>query len=133
MLPLVTTTITVLRKRATVAAPAGPVAVLDPYGEGYDTDTDATPGSTPQGSTWAPVARGVRAHLSAPSGLEQIVGGSQAAVTWKLACEDTDLRHVDRVKDEADGTIYEVSWVAQRTGLGLSHVSAGLRLVTGHA
>lgn len=109
MIPLSTTTITVLR-----------VASVDPY----------------EPSTMAPgtVVTGVRAHISVPNvGASQIVGGQQSVVEPRLTCDVCDLRHTDEVRDDSTGQTFQVSWVQQRLGLGLDHLEAGLRIVQGAA
>ncbi|MBM4414904.1 MAG: hypothetical protein FJ035_01235 [Chloroflexi bacterium] len=108
--PLATTTIAVLRV---------PVdATRDPY--------DAQPAADT-------VASGVRAHISSPSGREHVAGGSQEVVEFRLACDPVDLRHTDRVQDEQTGSTYEVVWARPRQGLGLDHIEAGLKQVSGGA
>ena len=106
--PLATTSIAVLR------VPTD--ATRDPY--------DAQPAPET-------VVSGVRAHISSPSGRERVAGGSQEVVEFRLACDSVDLRHTDRVQDEQSGAIYEVVWARSRQGLGLDHVEAGLKQVSG--
>ena len=108
--PLHTTTIAVLR----VAA--------DPARDPYD------PKPFPD-----VIAVGVRAHISTPRGREQTAGGSQEVVEFRLSCDPTDLRHTDQVHDEQTGVAYEVTWARGRQGLGLDHIEAGLKQVTGVA
>jgi hypothetical protein len=133
MLPLATTTISVQRLRA-LAPSVAAAPIRDPYGEGYDTETDASPtNGTQRPDQRDLVARGVRAHISSPSGSEQRQGGSSETLTWTLGCEDCPMEHYDWVLDESTGQVYEVVWVARRTGLGLDHITAGLRIVKGVA
>jgi hypothetical protein len=106
-LPLSTTTITVLRP-----------ADGDPYVASVQAPT---------------VVATVPAHISSPSGTSQIIGGEQSTVELRLICEGCDLRHTDLVKDNATDAVYSVSWVTIRRGLGLDHVSAGLRFTEGAA
>lgn len=111
-IPLATTTITVLR----VAADA----TRDPY--------------APQPAATA-VASGIRAHLSLGLGSETTAGGSQEVVTWRLACDpfDAGLHHLDEVRNEKSGTVYEVVFSETREGMGMDHFQAGLRQVSGVA
>lgn len=109
-IPLATTTITIQRPS------------VDPDRDPYEED--------PAPDT---VAEGVRAHISSPSGREQIVGGEQEIVTFRLSCDPIDLQHVDTVVDDSTGEEYEVVWTLSRTGLGMPHVQAGLRKTTGVA
>ena len=107
-IPLATTTIAVIAGATT--------------GDLYET----VPGSTT-------TATGVRAHISTSSGDEEVRGGSQELVTFRLACDPVELTHTDRVQDEQTGEVYEVVWARSRSGLGLDHVQAGLRQVKGAA
>lgn len=77
------------------------------------------------------VASGIRAQISSPAGRERVTGGAQEVVEFLLSCDPCDLNHNDRVKDEATGEMYEVTWARQRVGYGLDHTSAGLKQVTG--
>lgn len=77
------------------------------------------------------VASKVRAHISTSQGTEVVAGGSQSVVTFRMSCDPVDLTHLDQVRDETTGEMYEVSWVHQRRGLGLDHTQAGLRQVHG--
>jgi hypothetical protein len=90
-------------------------------GDPYETKTATT------------LASGVRAHLSSPSGIERLAGGSQEVLDKRLNCDPTTFDKDDRVTDEGTGVVYEVAWVDQRKGLGLDHTVAGLRKVTGSA
>lgn len=110
--PLATTTVTVRE------VPADPNR--DPY--------DAAPAAVT-------VASGVRAHISTSSGREQVAGGSQEVVTFRLSCDPFDggLSHQATVEDEQTGEVYEVVWSVARFGIGLDHIQAGLRQVSGVA
>lgn len=102
MIPLATTTVT-------VTSPG--------TGEPYE---------TPSGG--ATVASGVPAHISSPSGLEQLQGGSQQIIDKRLLSEPIDELTSDMtVVDDSTGLAYAVVWVDQRDGLGLAHTVAGLR------
>lgn len=92
-------------------------------GDIYDPDTaDATVVST-----------GTRAHISAPSGRANTIGGEQEAVELRLYCPIIDLVHTDIVIDETTDERFQVVWKKQRNGLGLDHIVAGLKLVDGLA
>lgn len=92
---------------------------------------DVTRDSSDALPPWETIASGVRAHISSPAGTEIVLGGTQSDMTFSLACDPVDLRHIDQVVDEPTGTVYEVIWSAARTGLGLDHMAAGLRQVVG--
>lgn len=115
MIPLATTTISVLRLTAAQLA--------DPYD---NESVDSGPASG-----FNVVQTGIRAHISAPSGREQVAGGEQADVAFKLAADPCDLDHADRVKDESTGHVFLVDWAFLRTAMGLDHVTAQLRRVSG--
>lgn len=108
--PVATTTIAVLR------VPFDPAR--DPY--------DAKPAAEV-------IASGLRAHISTPRGREQIAGGSQEVVEFRLSCDPVDLRHTDQVRDEQTDAVYDVTWARVRRGLGLDHIEAGLKQVAGVA
>jgi hypothetical protein len=110
VLPLATTTVTVLRPTAGADA--------DPYA------TQPAP---------ATVASGVRAVVSGRSGGGTEVGGQEAVVTATLLCDVADLRHTDRITDAATGETWEVVWPSKVTGFGLDHLKAGIRLTRGQA
>jgi hypothetical protein len=84
-------------------------------------------------ATFVPVSSGVRAHFSAPSGSEVIVGGSKERIDRHLDCDLTDLVHTDRVLDQGTGVVYDVVWAHLRQGLGLDRIEAGVKLTTGLA
>lgn len=110
MIPLATTTITVERTEL--------LATADPY--------DAV---TANPET---VASGVRAHLSAPGGIERQRGQSQQEdVAWRLACDPCEMTADCIVVDDATGDRFEIEWARLRTGLGIDHIEASLRQVTG--
>lgn len=79
------------------------------------------------------VATGVRAHISTATGGENVAGGSQEVVNFRMSCDQFDggLRHTDTVEDEATGEVYEVVWSVARNGVGLDHFQAGLKQVSG--
>lgn len=77
--------------------------------------------------------RGLRAHISSPSGRETVQGGSSSVKAWRLNCDPVELRHQDRVYDESTGITYEVTWAAQRVAFGLDHSVAELLVVNDRA
>lgn len=96
-----------------------------------ETATEDEPG---EGRTWSTVATAVRAVIGSHAGAETVrPGGGREAVRAHLDCDPVDLGHLDRVTDETTGIVYEVSWAAQRTGLGREHTVAGLVTVEGRA
>jgi hypothetical protein len=87
-----TTTIDVLRTSGT----------LD--GDGYDEPSTET------------IARGVKAHISAPSGSEAVFGlASSSSTTLKMNSELTDLLATDMVLDNTTGYYYSVVHTQVRT------------------
>ena len=112
MIPVATTTIAVLR------VPEDDHEVRDPE------DVQPDP---------VEIATGIPAHISTSRGREEREGAStQEIVDFRLSCNVTDLTADDRVRDEATGEVYEVTWARERRGLGLDHTEAGLRQVTGN-
>lgn len=109
MLPLATTTITVLRSN-------------------QDGTRDAV-----DGVTFSTLVSGVRAVIGSDSGRETNVGGSSESVDARLDCDPCDLRHGDRITDETTGETWGVSWVRRRIGYGLDHMAAGLLAITDRA
>ncbi|MET0415339.1 MAG: hypothetical protein ABW022_04900 [Actinoplanes sp.] len=108
VIPLATTTVTVLR----------------------DTDLDAEPYSGPP--TMSEVASGVRAVISRPTGRntgqEQLGGGEQAVWDFELVMDLTVIDYRDNVRDDSTGIVYQVVWAHMYHG---DHTEAGLRLVQG--
>lgn len=108
MIPFNTTTITIKRD-----APGAPD---DPY--------DAQPPRVE-------IATGIRAHISTSTGFEVVAGGSQEIVSFRMDCDPVSLTNLDIVIDETTEEEYEVTWARIRHGLGLDHVEAGLKQITG--
>lgn len=107
MIPLASTTVTVTRANGTG----------DPY----------EPAST------STVTAGAPAHISAPNGTSERVGGAQEVVDAVLYLPSVPaLKPADSVVD-ALGDRYTVTWVRTRRGLGLDHQQAGLVAVRGGA
>lgn len=78
------------------------------------------------------IATGVAAHLSAPSGNDQRVGGDQEVVDAVLLAPPTPtLVRGDIVLDEATSESWRITWTRARLGLGLDHQKAGLVAVKG--
>lgn len=137
MIPLATTTITVVR----LVAPTPEVSPADSYdtatydSAAYDATATVPAGRYVDGYEAAPtettIASGVRAHLSAPSGTEQQQTGSAETVTWRLLCDPTDLHHADLIIDEPTGQRFDVEWTRAKPGLGLDHTVAGVRQLSG--
>lgn len=104
-IPLSTTTISVLR----------PPENEDPF----DTTGDSSV-----------IVSGIRAVVSAPRGRDEINPGDKEVIDMVLYCDLCDLQSTDVVTDSATSIVYSVVWVAERFGLGLDHLAAGLRFVS---
>ena len=77
---------------------------------------------------------GIPAHVSAPGGADEVVGGDKEVVNAEAYLPaGTTLDRTSRLTDDATGVTYAVTWVRARRGLGLDHVHAGLRSVRGGA
>lgn len=107
MIPLATTTFTQRR----------PNPDADPY----------------EAATSAVVARGIRGHLSAPTGAELAIGGQQSRVNAVALLDTTCLEHTDELVDDNTGLIYRIEWTRTRQGLSLDHSKAGLVAFEGAA
>lgn len=77
------------------------------------------------------VASKIRAHFSAPSGRERVVGGQQTRTDMVLDCDPCALTNASVVLDELSAERWQVAWVERRRGLGLDHLVAGVNRVTG--
>lgn len=92
---------------------------------------DADPYET---TSTATLATGVPAHISAPSGADQRIGGDAEVVDAILLTDRTPvLVRTDIVVDETTGDTWQVTWTRVRIGLGLDHQKAGLVAVKGAA
>lgn len=108
MIPLATTTITVLRQ-----------SEPDQYEEPY--------GGTSGPAGRSAVATGVRAVIDRPTGREQVAGGEQNRVDLSLVCDPCDIDHLDLVRDDRTGHAYRVVWTLDYG----EHIEGGLQIVTG--
>ena len=108
MIPLSSTTITVLRAKA-----------ADVYDEPY--------GGALPAADWDEVATGVRAVIDRATGRDQVAGGEQSTVDLSLVCDRCDIDYRDMVRDDTSGSEYRVVWVLD---YGV-HIEGGLRIVEG--
>lgn len=109
MIPLATTTISVLRES--------------------QADASAEPYQGKVASDRAVVVSKVRATISAPAtragqGQEITQGGEQVRIAFTLACDPVDLRHTDWIRDDGTGEVFKVVWATRRIGFGLDHTQA---------
>jgi hypothetical protein len=86
-----------------------------------------------EAATLTAVAAGVRAHIGTPAGTEFLRGGTRETVTFHLDCDPVELDSECEVVDDQTGERYQVIWAKARRGLGLDHVAADLRQVSGVA
>ncbi len=112
MIPLATTTITVLR-----------VTPADLDAEPYNDDTQRL----------TQVTTGVRAVVDRPQGRqrEQVAGGEQVVWDFELVCDMCDLNRLDTVRDDTTGMAYRVTWIWSVADGINDHIEAGLRFVEG--
>ena len=101
MIPLSTTTITILR-----------IPAANAYDEPYDGSGE------PERDI---VASGVRAVIDYPGGNIQLEGGQQNISEYGLKCDPVDLQHTDWVKDETSMRVYRVVWFME---FPASHIEA---------
>lgn len=119
-----TTTISVLRD-----PDAAGTDVVDRLGDSY-TDSDISP--TTQGQRV--VYSGVRANIGSPSGSEQVVGGNQENIGYRMQCDIVSLFPTDQIRDERSGLIYDVVTSVARTGFrGREYTQATLSRSRGAA
>jgi hypothetical protein len=104
MIPLSTTTITVLR-----------IPQPNEYDEPYDGSGE------PERDV---VATGVRAVIDYPGGTIDVEGGQQNVADYGLKCDPVQLAYSDWIKDEFSARVYRIVWYLQFPG---SHVEARLR------
>jgi hypothetical protein len=84
--------------------------------------------------TVTPVAAGVPAVIASPAGTDFVAGGSRELVDAALLVDpDVDVQREDLIDDELTGATWRVTWLRERTGLGLGHLRGGLQRVTGAA
>jgi hypothetical protein len=77
------------------------------------------------------IVAGVRAVVSLPGGSVNLTGGDRVDFNTRLTCDLCDLQTEDIVTDDIEGTAWVCLWSRKSIGLGLDHIVAGLRLVTG--
>lgn len=96
--------------------------------------TTITGDADPYESASAVDSEAMPAHISAPSGTDLAVGGDKEVIdaTGYLPADATVLRG-DRITDQGSGVAYAVVWRLHRRGLGLDHLTVGLRTVGGAA
>lgn len=109
MIPIATTTVTVLRS-----------------------DQDGTKDQF-DGVTRSTLVTGVRAVIGSPSGTNDMQGGDSESVTERFQCDPTDIRHDDLILDEISGLTWNITWVRRRMGFGLDHMVGELQLTTDRA
>lgn len=108
MIPLATTSISVVRTQTDPNA--------DPY------DGDQTP---------VDVASNVRAIINMGGGSVRLVGGQRVVTPAQLVCDPIDLRPGDTVTDDQTGQSWTTLGVSSYPQLGLSHLTAQLRITEG--
>lgn len=108
MIPLATTTITVLRQ-----------SVPDQYDDPYSGHSAADR---------TEFATGVRAVIDRPAGREQVAGGEQSIADLELVCDPVGLDYRDLIRDDSSGRVYRLVWALSFPG---EHEEAALRIVEG--
>jgi hypothetical protein len=113
-IPLANTTITIRRRNLT--------AIEDP----------ADPAEYPA-VEWATIAIGVRAVIAPPTANTQLIAGDRVAYGSTLRSDPCDMKPEDHLIDAKDGTEWTVLWCREFDAIGLNHMEAQLRMVTGYA
>lgn len=96
-----------------------PVAGDDDQIDGYD--------SQPAPTT---IASGIRAVIGQPSANVVLSGGDRVVYSASFSADPTDIQPGDTIIDST-GIVWSALWSRSVFGLGLSHTSGELRLVTG--
>lgn len=87
-------------------------------------------GSGTDRATYAPIATGVRAHLSAPSGAAVAASeGSSVGIQYRLLCDLAPLADDALVTDDRTGDVYQVDWWQSRPH-PIAHIVAGISKAT---
>lgn len=105
MIPLATTTVTVIERAST--------------GDPYEPATETT------------LATGVRAVIGSPTGVDGRVGGDKVVIDAAAQLDPCPVSRTCILVDERTGEQWTVAWVQARFGLGLNHVRCGLVAVSG--
>lgn len=119
MIPLATTTIDILRDMT----PAD------------DNEYDSNHSSQPV-SKQVVTARGIRACINTPLRPREDMGSTgteQVRLRVKMQCDPCDLTHLDEVRDNKTGLIYNVMWVLPRAELGIKYMQCEITLAEGTA
>ena len=107
---------------------ANTTVVISRVEEGEDDD-----GYDPNPPRPNEIARGVRAVVSMPSASATLVGGDRIVYNATLTCDVTDLQANDTIEDVSTGLTWRCLTVVFQGGLGIDHMVANLRLVSGAA
>lgn len=84
-------------------------------------------GGAPSYSTFVPIATGIRAHLSAPSGAAVAASeGSSVGIQYTLLCDPSaPIESNSLITDDRTGDVYQVDWWQSRPE-PLAHIVAGV-------
>jgi hypothetical protein len=126
-----TTTITVIRTSSSAVGDGAAADVIDRLQDSYSTSAGGVPTMT---LPPAAVAAGVRANIGSPGGTEQILGGNQETMSFRMQCDPVELWPTDQVVDENTRLVYDVVTSAQRTAFkGREYTQATLSRSRGAA
>jgi hypothetical protein len=113
--------------------PTTTVALLAASADDLPDSPDDWGGAPDPETGYAVVARGIRAHLSAPSGAATFgQEGSTVTEQYRLVADLCPLTESMRVRDETTGNEYQVDWCMPRPE-PLAHMVAGLSKTTSTA
>lgn len=118
-IPLATTTIDVLRD----------ANAIDDDSEYQQLGTVITE----RGTKLITVARNVRANIGSPSAVPEVLrsGSEQLQIALRMQCDPCEVNHLDSVRDNKTGKVYNVMWVIPRDELGIVYYQVGLRISEG--
>lgn len=106
------------------------VSLLGVTEDDLPSDPDDWGGAPDPTTGYAPVASGIRAHLSAPSGAAAFSSeGSSVTAQYRLIADPCAIADNMRIRDEMTGLEYQVDWSMTRTE-PMAHVIAGVSRTT---
>jgi hypothetical protein len=111
--------------------PTTTVALLAPSEDDLPDSPDDWGGAPDPETGYGVVARGIRAHLSSPSGAAAFSQeGNSVTAQYRLLADPCDIVDNMRIRDELTGLEYQVDWSLPRPE-PMAHVIAGVSRVVG--
>lgn len=83
-------------------------------------------GGAPDRSSYTPLATGIRAHMSSPSGAAIAASeGSAVGIQYRLLCDIAPIENQSLIIDNRTGDTYQVDWWQSRPE-PMAHIVAGV-------